>query len=220
MGIKAALRMVAISGAATILALFTVQGTLAVWNQTTDSNPQTVAGADFSLAVKASGATVQRLSVAGQTVSIPWITGLLPGTTRTTALTLTHESNAGSGTFRIRVNPGTLSVAGDLAPHLATDIYRVQGTDCSAPRVSTALELGQGQRGTLCLTVALAANATATLCLEGAALLENSVYAVTITPTASGFSGTPEQITAQQTTILLVTGVKCAPRHVDGYAPV
>ena len=163
MGIKATLRMVAISGAATILALFTVQGTLAVWNQTTDSNRQIVAGADFFLAVKASGATAQRLSVAGQTVSIPGITGLLPGTTRTTALTLTNESDAGSETFRIRVNPGTPSVAGALAPHLTTDIYRVQGTDCAAPRVATALDLGQGQSGTLCLTVSLAANAPATL---------------------------------------------------------
>lgn len=88
---------------------------------------------------------------------------MLPGTTRTTAITLTNSSNAGSGTFRIRVNPGTPSVAGALAPHLTTDIYRVQGTDCSAPRVSTALELGQGQSGTLCLIVSLAANAPATL---------------------------------------------------------
>ncbi|WP_411732225.1 hypothetical protein [Paeniglutamicibacter sp.] len=53
--------------------------------------------------------------------------------------------------------------------------------------------------------------ATATLRLEGAALLDSSVYAVTITPTASGLSGPPAQITAQLTTILFITGVTCTP---------
>ncbi|WP_411732223.1 hypothetical protein [Paeniglutamicibacter sp.] len=163
MCIKATLRMVAILGAATILALFTVQGTLAVWNQATASNPQIVSGADFSLDVKASGAAAQRFSVSGQTVLIPGITGMLPGTTRTTAITLTNSSNAGSGTFRIRVNPGVPTATGSLAPHLTTDLYWVQGASCTAHHVPTALELGQGKSGTLCLTVSLAASAPATL---------------------------------------------------------
>lgn len=163
MGTKTTLRMVAILGAATILALFTVQGTLAAWSQTAASKPQIVSGADFSLTVKTSGGTAQQLSVSGQTVTIPGVTGLLPGTTRTTAVTLTNSSNAGSGTFRIRVDPGLPTATGALAPYLTTDLYRVQDTDCSVNRIAMAVELGQGQSGTLCLTVALATNAPATL---------------------------------------------------------
>jgi predicted ribosomally synthesized peptide with SipW-like signal peptide len=163
MGTKTTLRMVAILGAATILALFTVQGTLAAWNQTDTSNRQIVTGADFSVAVKASGAANQQLSVSGQIVTIPGITGLLPGTSRTTAVTLTNSSNAGSGTFRIRVDPGLPTATGVLAPYLTTDLYRVQDTDCSVNRVAKAVELGQGQSGTLCLTVTLEANSPATL---------------------------------------------------------
>lgn len=170
MGTKTTLRMVAFLGAAAILSLFTVQGTLAAWNQTAASNPQVVAGADFSLSVKATGATAQTISVSGQTVTVPQITGLLPGTTHRTALTLTNGSDAGSGTFRISVVPGTPVASGVLAPHLTTGIHRVQGTDCSAAPVSTVLELGQGQSGTLCLTVSLAADAPATLGGESAGL--------------------------------------------------
>lgn len=157
------LRMIAISGVAIILALFTVQGTLAVWNQTAAAKAQVVTGADFSLAVKQSGATAQRLSVSGQMVTVPGIDGLLPGATRTISLTLTNTSDAGSGAFRVRVSPGTPKVAGPLAAHLTADIQRVQGTDCTAPGDPSALELGQGQSGTLCLTASLAANAPATL---------------------------------------------------------
>ncbi|MFL4472966.1 hypothetical protein ACIPVK_03085 [Paeniglutamicibacter sp. MACA_103] len=163
MGTKTTLGMVAILGVATILALFTVQGTLAMWNQTATSKSQVVTGADFSLTVKASGATAQQLSVSGQTVTIPGITGMLPGTTRTTAVTLTNSSNAGSGTFRIGVVPGRPTTTGALASHIATDLYGVQGTDCTATRVSTAMELGQDQNGTLCLSVSLSANTPATL---------------------------------------------------------
>lgn len=163
MSAKTKLRMIAISGVAIILASFTVQGTLAVWNQTASSKPQVVTGADFILAVTASGDTAQQLSVSGQTVIFPGITGMLPGTTRTTAITLTNSSNAGSGSFRIRVMPGMPTATGTLAPHLTTDLYRVQGTSCTAHHLPSAIELGQGKSGTLCLAVSLAANASATL---------------------------------------------------------
>ncbi|MFL4472968.1 hypothetical protein ACIPVK_03095 [Paeniglutamicibacter sp. MACA_103] len=60
-------------------------------------------------------------------------------------------------------------------------------------------------------TTKTTSNTTATLRLDGAALLGTYVYAVTITPTASGLSGPPARVTAELSKVLLVTSVKCTP---------
>lgn len=60
-------------------------------------------------------------------------------------------------------------------------------------------------------TTITTSSATATLRLDGAALLGTYVYAVTITPTASGLSGAPARVTAELSKVLLVTSVKCTP---------
>ena len=60
-------------------------------------------------------------------------------------------------------------------------------------------------------TAKTTATNSATLRLEGAALLDRTVYAVTIAPTASGLSGPSAHITAELTNILTITSVKCTP---------
>lgn len=60
-------------------------------------------------------------------------------------------------------------------------------------------------------TTKTTSSATATLRLEGAALLGTQLYSVTITPTASGLNGTPARIDAVLSKVLLVSSVKCTP---------
>lgn len=159
---SAALKAAALLGVAVVLALFTVQGTLALWNTAAVSETQAVTTADFAVLVAPAGGMPQRLISTG-TVSMPPVTGLMRGTSRTTAITVTNATDAGSGSFAVRATAGTTQVIGPLAPYLMTTVSSAQGTDCAVTQAVRTLDLAQGASGTMCLTVSLAADAPATV---------------------------------------------------------
>lgn len=171
----AALKATALIAIAVLMALLTVQGTLALWNATASSKNQTVQSADFAVTVRTPDGGTARLS-GTQTISVGGLTGLTPGTSRTVPVQVTNATDAGNGTFKARITAGTPQVSGTLAGYLTASIRPAQSTDCSSVRTGTSIDLAQNATGVFCLTAALSANAPATL--------GGTTGAVTITLTA------------------------------------
>lgn len=160
-----ALKTAALLIAAVVLALGTVQGSLAAWNTSTSVGAGSVKAADFKVMLNAGSATgPQRLSVDGvpATVALPAITNLKPGDTRTIPVTVTNATDAGNGVFRIRLTATAPTRSGPTAPELAVTAGLSSTAGC-ATRTETAIDLPQDTSATLCITVSLAENAPASL---------------------------------------------------------
>jgi hypothetical protein len=160
MRITGALKATALIGAAVLLALFTVQGTYALWNATAASPAQALQSADFAVTITTTGGTGQ---LSSGTVSIPAAAGMTPGTSRTVPVTITNATNAGNGSFSARITAAAPQITGPLASHLTATISPAQGTNCSTVRTGSSIDLAQNASGVYCLKVTMAAGAPATL---------------------------------------------------------
>ncbi len=158
-----ALKTAALLIAAVVLALGTVQGSLAVWNTATSTSAGMVQAADFAVLLKAASGDEQRLSVNGvpATVTLPAVINLQPGETRVVPVTVTNAANAGSGAFRIRLTASTAVVSGAKTPGLAATAGISATGTCSGEAPAT-VDLAQGAQATLCVKVTLKAEAPAT----------------------------------------------------------
>ncbi|MFL4477624.1 SipW-dependent-type signal peptide-containing protein [Paeniglutamicibacter sp. ORCA_105] len=162
-----ALKATAAIGVAIVLALLTVQGTLALWTATATTTSQTVQSADFKVTA-AVGENVQRLP-AGGTITVAGPTGLTPGTSQSTPIVVTNAADA-SGPFTISATAGTTTATGALAPYLSTSIGLGQDGRCTNIRQDTRVVLAKGASATFCLTTTLAENTPATFGGAGASI--------------------------------------------------
>lgn len=158
-----ALKTTSLLIAAVVLALGTVQGSLALWNTTTSSGAGMVQAADFAVLLKTGAGAEQRLSANGvpATVALPAITDLQPGQTQTVPVTVTNATNAGSGAFRIRLTASAPVVSGAKPPGLTATAGISATASCSGQPPAT-VDLAQGARATLCVKVTLQDKAPAT----------------------------------------------------------
>lgn len=161
MRITAVPKAAALMGAAVLMALLTVQGTLALWSATVASPAQAMQTANFAVTITTTAGTAQLAPA--QSVDIPAVTGVTPGTTRTVTVTVTNATDAGNGAFTTRVTAGTPSISGTLESHLTAAVGPAQGTDCSTVRAGSSIDLAQSASGMFCLTVTMAAAAPAYL---------------------------------------------------------
>lgn len=162
MRIAAALKATALVGAAVVMALFTVQGTLALWSATAASPAQAMQTADFAVMITTTAGGPVRLD-STQAVTIPAVTGMKPGTTQTVPVTVINATDAGSGAFTARITAGAPQISGDLATHLTAVVSPTQGPNCSTVRAGSSIDLVQNTSGVFCLKVTMAAAAPATL---------------------------------------------------------
>jgi predicted ribosomally synthesized peptide with SipW-like signal peptide len=162
-----ALKATAAIGVAIVLALLTVQGTLALWTATATTTGQTAQSADFKVTA-AVGQNMQRLPADG-TITVDGPTGLTPGTSHSTPIVVTNAADA-SGPFTISATAGTTHATGALAPYLSTSISLGQGGSCTSLRQGTGVELSKHASGTFCLTTTLAENTPATFGGAGASI--------------------------------------------------
>lgn len=151
-----ALKTAALVIAAVVLALGTVQGSLAVWNTTARASAGTINAADFAVTLTSESGAVQRLTTNGQpaTVALPAMTGLKPGDTLTIPVTVTNATDAGSGNFRIRVTASAPTVTGPTAKLTATAGLSATST-CPTSTPPVSAQLAQGASATLCVKVSL-----------------------------------------------------------------
>jgi hypothetical protein len=160
-----ALRATATISAAIVLALLTVQGSLALWNVTATSKSQTVQSADFKVMVKIGDKEQQRLS-AGEKIAVAAASGLMPGDCQVTPIRVTNATDAG-GTFTVTATATDLkatdTAAVRLTDHLTTSIALDQGGNCTPSQQDNTLSLDKGSSGTFYLSTKLAAIAPATL---------------------------------------------------------
>lgn len=147
-----ALKAIAAIGAAIVLALLTVQGTLALWNATATSEKQTVQAADFKVSVAVDGGPEQRLPADGVVKAIV-PSGLTPGTSKVTPIVVNNATDAG-GSFTISATASRPVVSGQLAPYLETSIGLDQNGKCTSVE-SGPMYLAKGASGTFCLTTTL-----------------------------------------------------------------
>lgn len=164
---KTALRATALISAAIVLALFTVQGTLALWNSSATSTNQTVQTADFAVKVAVDG--TQQLLPASGTVTVAGISGLKPGVSKTISLQATNATDAG-GTFTVLISASTPVVTGQLSPYLTTSLGLGQNGTCTTVSQGKTLQLAKGAAGTFCLTTTLAADTPASFGGAGATI--------------------------------------------------
>ncbi|MEE1621901.1 hypothetical protein ACQ7DA_09690 [Zafaria sp. J156] len=168
---KTTLRVAALLGAATVLGLLTVQGTLALWSATASSGAQAVRTADFTVLVRTADGATSALGAGTSPVTLPPVTGLVKGGSRTTAVTLVNATDAGSGAFRARVTAGTPQVQGQLQSRLTVTVRPGTDAGCSAFRPGPGIDLAQGASGVLCVTTTLAAETPASLGGAGASVI-------------------------------------------------
>jgi hypothetical protein len=154
-----ALKATATIGAAIVLALLTVQGTLALWTVTATSTGQTVQSADFKVTV-AVGENVQRLP-AGGTIAVAGPAELKPGTSQSTPIVVTNAADAG-GPFTVSAAAMDPTSSGVLSPYLSTSLGLGQDGRCTDLHPGPRVVLAKGASGTFCLTSTLAANTPAT----------------------------------------------------------
>lgn len=147
-----ALKATATISAAIVLALFTVQGTLALWTASAPTKSQSVQSADFNVTVAVGNREPQRLPP-GEPVTVEGPAGLTPGTSHTTPIVVTNATEAG-GTFTIAATAAA-TATGKLAPYLATSIGLGQGGTCTQVQEVRTLVLSKGASGTFCLTTTL-----------------------------------------------------------------
>lgn len=152
-----ALKTAALVIAAVVLALGTVQGSLAVWNTTTRASAGTINSADFAVTLTSESGAVQRLTTNGQpaTVALPAMTGLKPGGTLTIPVTVTNATDAGSGSFRIRVTASAPTVTGPTAAKLTATAGLSATSTCPTSIPPVSAQLAQGASATLCVKVSL-----------------------------------------------------------------
>ncbi|MFF1252998.1 hypothetical protein ACFVYC_10965 [Pseudarthrobacter sp. NPDC058329] len=161
MRITAALKATALMCAAVLMALFTVQGTLALWSATAASPAQAMQTADFAVTIISPAGTAQLAPA--QAVTIPAVTGLKPGTSQTVPVTVKNATDAGNGAFTARITAGVPLISGPLAGHLTAVVSPAQGTNCATVLTGSSITLAQGVSGVFCLKVSMAAAAPATL---------------------------------------------------------
>lgn len=162
MRITAALKATALMCAAVLMALFTVQGTLALWSATAASPAQAMQTADFAVLITSNNSVKVRLATT-QVVTIPAVAGMKPGTTQTVPVTVTNATDAGSGAFTARITAGTPLISGNLAGHLTAAVSPAQVPNCSTVLTGSSIDVAQGASGVFCLKVTMAAAAPATL---------------------------------------------------------
>ncbi|MDN6300956.1 MAG: hypothetical protein L0J68_11915 [Micrococcaceae bacterium] len=151
-----ALKTAALLIVSVVLALGSVQGSLAVWNTATGSGAGTVQAADFAVLLKTASGNEQRLSANGApaTVTLPAVTNLQPGESRTLPVAVTNATNAGSGAFRIRLTASPAVVSGAKTPGLAATAGISTTGNCSG-QTSATVDLAQNGQATLCVKVTL-----------------------------------------------------------------
>lgn len=157
----ATVKVAALIGAAVIMALFTVQGTLALWSASTASTGQLLQSADFTVDVASAGGTGRLDPV--QTITMPPVTGMTPGTSRTVPVTVTNSTQAGSGTFKTRITAGAPQVSGPLAGYVTGTVRPSLDAACSSIETGNSLDLPQGASGVFCVSMTMSPDAPATL---------------------------------------------------------
>lgn len=159
-------RMLKVTGlvlAAVVLGLLSVQGSLALWNTTANSKAQNMSTADFSVSVKSGSGPTAYLAEGTAAVDLASQNPLKPGESNILAIRVGNATNASSGTFRIRLAPGTPVVGGALTNHLTVSLTKAQGSDCSKTVSVTSVDLAQDESALFCLQTTLALAAPATL---------------------------------------------------------
>ncbi|MGP9618169.1 hypothetical protein ACT3S2_14205 [Arthrobacter sp. AOP36-A1-22] len=157
-----ALKTAALLIVAVVLALGTVQGSLAVWNTATSTSAGTVQAADFAVTLQSGSTEPQRLPVNGAPakIQLPGLNGLKPGEKRTVRLTVTDDTDAGLATFRIRVT-ASADVSDGAADYLTTTA-EFSCSDKSPAKGPSSADLEHQGSATLCVTVTLKSDAPAT----------------------------------------------------------
>lgn len=163
-----ALKATATIGAAIVLALLTVQGTLALWNATATSKSQSVQSADFKVTVKVGDREPQRLPASGN-IAVAAPSGLMPGISKATRIVVTNDTDAG-GAFTVKATASGLAVSGELKQYLSTSIGLDHDGSCTVVQQGTSIVLAKDASAAFCLTTRLAATAPATLGGGGAAI--------------------------------------------------
>lgn len=167
---SATLKSAALVGAAILLGLTTVQGTLALWNDSAASGTQTVRAAEITVLTKTSTGDTARLTEGTQSITVPGSEGLLPGDSKTTPVLITNASNASSGTFALQVAAGAPQVTGDLAANLTAKIAPSRDNRCEDTSAGQSITLAQGETGAFCLTTTLAQNTPKSLSKKSAVI--------------------------------------------------
>jgi predicted ribosomally synthesized peptide with SipW-like signal peptide len=162
-----ALKATATIGAAIVLALLTVQGTLALWTVTATSKSQSVQAADFAVTA-AVGDTTQRVPDGG-TVTVSGLSDMKPGECRVTPIRVTNATNAG-GSFTVKATVTVPKATGTLAPHLVTGIGLGQDGSCTPSPQTHGMELAKKASGTFYLSTKLAETAPAAMGGAGASI--------------------------------------------------
>lgn len=165
---KAALQATATIVAAIVLALFTVQGTLASWTASAATTSQSVRAADFTVTVAVGGMAAQPLA-AGGVVAVQAPAGLKPWTSKVTPIVVTNATDAG-GTFTVESTLTVQTATGPLAPYLVAGIGVGRGGDCATARQGRTVVLDKGASATFCLTTALKADTPVALGGKGASI--------------------------------------------------
>lgn len=154
-----ALKTAALVIAAVVLALGTVQGSLAVWNTTARASAGTINAADFKVTLTSGSgpdSVQQRLTTTGQPTTVtPTIPAIKPGETLTIPVTVTNATDAGSGNFRIRVTASALPVTGPTAEKFTVTAGLSATSTCPTSTPPVSAQLAQGASATLCVTVNL-----------------------------------------------------------------
>lgn len=152
-----ALKTAALVIVAVVLALGTVQGSLAVWNTTARASAGSVNAADFKVELTSASGVAQRLTTNGQsaTIALPPMTGLKPGGTLAIPVTVTNATDAGSGNFRIRVTASAPTVSGPTAAKLTVTAGLSATSTCPTSTPPVSAQLAQGASATLCVKVSL-----------------------------------------------------------------
>jgi predicted ribosomally synthesized peptide with SipW-like signal peptide len=165
-----ALKATATIGAAIVLALLTVQGTLASWSASTTSTSQVVQAADFAMTAAVGDGGPQPLP-AGGVLRVPVPTGLKPWTSKVTPIVVTNDTNAG-GAFTIRATATATVPAdgGQLAPYLVTGLGAGKGGSCAAIDQVTTVVLDKGASATFCLSTSLKADTPVAMGGTGASI--------------------------------------------------
>ena len=166
-----ALKATATIGVAIVLALLTVQGTLASWTASAVSEGQVVQAADFTVSVAVGDERPQPLPADGNLrVRVP--TGLKPWTSKMTPIVVTNDTNAG-GAFTIRATAEATVPrdGGPLAPYLVTGLGVGKDGSCAAVEQVTAVVLDKGASATFCLSTSLKADTPVALGGTGASIV-------------------------------------------------
>ncbi|WP_449372242.1 hypothetical protein [Arthrobacter psychrolactophilus] len=166
---------------AVVLALFTVQGSYALWNKAVTSNAGTVQAADFRISLTDTNASrVTDMTLADGTAATLSLTTtpigvVIPGQSTYAGVQVGNVTNAG-GAFTVRASTATPIIdnnaASPLAPYLvvktvaATSLAQCSSPDIYAaatPSGTASTDIAKAATGVFCFQVTLAATMPASL---------------------------------------------------------